>query len=202
MKEYWHIPGVGKASGDPCVAFCKYDGSNIRWEWSKKRRWYKFGARHRLFDETDPDLGPAIPLFLETVGPKVEEVIKKNFPDSQTVTVFTEFFGQSSFAGHHIREEPKELRLFDVCLYKKGLLSPTEFVKFFGFLPFSAQVVYTGNLDEQFVTDVRAGKYPVVEGVVCKGGSGHRLWMVKVKTDSYKKRLMELFGQDWKRLWE
>ncbi len=33
MKEYWEIPGPSSAPiGNPCLAFKKLDGSNIRYE--------------------------------------------------------------------------------------------------------------------------------------------------------------------------
>lgn len=53
MKDYPSIPGSSKAPQLPCIAFKKYDGSNIRAEWSKKRGWYKFGTRTQLIDKTD-----------------------------------------------------------------------------------------------------------------------------------------------------
>jgi len=57
----------------------------------------------------------------------------------------------------------------------------------------------TGN----FTQGVRDGKYPVDEGVVCKGGEDHKLWMVKIKTTDYLKRLKEVFqGNEWKNYWE
>lgn len=50
-------------------------------------------------------------------------------------TAFTEFFGDSSFAGGHVLGEPKQLKLFDVYLFKKGLMKPRQFVKTFGDSP-------------------------------------------------------------------
>jgi hypothetical protein len=58
---------------------------------------------------------------------------------------------------------------------------------------------FTGNLTE----DVRAGKYPVAEGVVIKGGSGGAdVWMAKVKTNAYLERLRQAFGENWEDYWE
>jgi hypothetical protein len=38
MQQYPSIDGSGKAPlGVPCIAFYKYDGSNLRWEWSPKQ---------------------------------------------------------------------------------------------------------------------------------------------------------------------
>ncbi len=202
MKEYPSISRLNSSHiGRSCLAFVKYDGSNLRWEWSKKRGWYKFGTRHHLFDKSDADFGVAIDLFMN-MAPQIEEVIKENFPGVQQITAFTEFYGPSSFAGHHIRGEGKTLRLFDICPYKKGILGPREFLKYFGKYPFSPGVIYDGPLTQEFVDGVRSGKYPVVEGVVCKGGEGHHLWMVKIKTDSYRKKLVDSFGPHWQKYWE
>ncbi len=40
------------------------------------------------------------------------------------------------------------------------------------------------------------------EGVVCKGGSGPDLWMVKTKTTAYLERLKQSFGERWEDYWE
>ena len=203
MKDYPSIPGSNEAPiGEHCIAFYKYDGSNLRWEWTKKKGWHKFGTRNHLFDKTDPDFGQAIPIFLETIAPWIDDIIKQEFRGIESVIAFTEFFGPSSFAGQHIQDEPKELRLFDIDPFKRCFVGPRDFVKLFGHLPFAAQVIYDGVLTEQFISDVRAGKYPVVEGVVCKGGNKHNLWRVKVKTDAYKKKLIEHFGNGWKAFFE
>jgi len=204
MKEYWTIPGPSKAPHKPCIAFVKYDGSNLRWEWSKKRGWYKFGCRHRLIDEKDEQFGEAVPLFLNHFAGSLEAMFKdKFFRDIQSIIAYTEFFGSHSFAGMHVKEDPKELRLFDVNLYKRGILSPREFVNIFGSLPFAAEVVYEGVLNDSFIDGVRNGEYCVNEGVVCKGGAGYDLWMVKIKTNDYKRRLMEKFGNEhWAKFWE
>ena len=204
MKTYWTIQGPSKAPRKPCVAFYKYDGSNLRWEWSRKRGWYKFGCRRRLIDERDEQFGKAVPLFLNNYADDLEKVFKhKSFRNIQSIIVFTEFFGPNSFAGEHVDEDPKELRLLDVSLHKKGLLGPTEFLNRFGHLSFVAEIVYEGNLNDSFIASVRNGEYDVIEGVVCKGGSGHKLWMVKIKTNEYKKRLIEKFGNEhWTKFWE
>lgn len=201
MKVYPSIGGSSRAPRKPCIAFYKYDGSNLRAEWSRKTGWTKFGTRKRLFDESDPDFGSAIPLFHETMADGLIDIFKKKYRDDQQVTVFMEFLGPNSFAGKHEPTDPKELILIDVALYKKGLVSPREFIKNFNTVP-SAEVVYEGNLNEEFINDVRNGVYPVNEGVVCKGGSGHDLWMCKIKTNEYLKKLKEVFNSNWKDYWE
>lgn len=203
MYRYPEIKGPSKAPHDHCFAFEKLDGSNMRFEWGPKRTWYKFGSRNQLIDKNYPILGKAIDMFQEEFAGAMDLVFRKDkdFRNIQGATAFAEFFGPNSFAGQHVDEDPKELVLFDVHIHKKGIMAPGEFIKKFGFLSVP-KVVYQGVLNESFIQDVRAGRYPVKEGVVCKGGSGHGLWMRKVKTQAYLDRLKDAFGQDWKRYGE
>jgi hypothetical protein len=203
MKTYPSIPGSKQSPiGTHCTAFYKYDGSNLRWEWSKKQGFYKFGTRTRLFDATDPVFGGAIPLFMDTVAKPVEARLLDAYGKGlEQFIVYTEFLGDSSFAGNHVPEEEKYLRLFDVSVYKKGMIDPVRFVELFGEFDFTAAVVYKGTLTREFVTDVQKGAYPLNEGVIAKGGTGHGLWMVKIKTDSYLARLKQNLP-NWQDFWE
>jgi hypothetical protein len=202
MKQYPEIPGSTHAPlGVPCIAFEKYDGSNLRWEWSRKRGWHKFGTRTQLFDRTDPLYGQAIPIFLGTMGDEIARRSNDIERGVQRVICFTEFFGPGSFAGKHVQDEPKELRLIDMNLYKRGLMDPRLFARSFGDLPWCARVVYQGNLNRPLIEDVRKGVYPVWEGVVAKGDG----FMVKIKTLAYLARLKEVFGgraEDFGKYWE
>jgi hypothetical protein len=137
----------------------------------------------------------------------------------QEVICFGEFFGPFSFGGQHDPQHPalllggcegvngpKDVVLFDVNVHKKGLMSPRDFVNTFAHLPI-AEVIYEGNLNASFIQDVREGRYPVVEGVVCKGlnPSGkppHNLWMTKIKTLSYKAECIKRFDADWEKYWD
>lgn len=219
MKEYHSIPGAtakGTPQGHPCLAFRKYDGSNLRFEWQAKKGWHLFGTRHRLFDRTDPEFGDAIDVFLARYADGVEEAIRrhKELRGAKEVVCFCEYFGPYSFGGQHDpkhpavilggckgENSPKGLVMFDVNVHKKGLLPPTTFLHVFENLPI-AEVVYAGNMNQEFVEDVRAGKYPVVEGVVCKGVIGkapHGIWMAKVKTRAYLEELKRRFAADWEK---
>lgn len=202
MKTYPSILGCDKNTpNSKCIAFYKYDGSNLRWEWSKKRGWYKFGTRNRLFDSTDEIFGEAISIFQNTYANDIERILIDSFR-TESAIAFTEFLGPSSFAGLHIKDEPKELILFDISIYKKGLLSPVEFIKEFKSIK-TAEVIYTGNLNQPFIQSVREntdGK--LNEGVVCKGGEGHKLWMRKIKTNSYLEKLKNRMPNDWQNYWE
>jgi hypothetical protein len=196
MEQYPQIPGAKKAPlGKPCIAFNKYDGSNLRWEWSPKRGWHKFGTRTELFDPMHPLWGQAIPLF-EVIKDDIVRRVKESewtLRGIQRITAFTEFLGASSFAGTHVEDEPKELKLIDIYLFKRGMVDPRWFVKNFGDAPYSAQVIYQGNLNASFIEDVRKGKYPVWEGVVAKGED----FRVKIKTEAYLAKLKEVYGAKW-----
>jgi hypothetical protein len=194
MKQYLEIQGPNKAPRQYCIAFDKYDGSNIRAEWTRKRGWDKFGSRKVLMDETHP-LGDAIDIFLNTYGDDLEKIFKKDklFRNCQNVTVFGEYFGPNSFAGWHDPDDEKEIVLFDISIHKKGMMSPRDFVKMFGHLKIP-KIIYEGNFNESFIQDVKDGKYPVIEGVVAKGNlphgkSPHNLWMAKVKTKTWLDKL-------------
>jgi hypothetical protein len=203
MKSYPSIDGVSKAPRDQGIAFYKYDGSNLRFEWTKKRGWHKYGTRKRMFDESDPDFGEAIKIFKETFATDLEAIFKKEYRDSQEITVFCEFFGDNSFAGQH-KQEPHKLVLIDVEIFKYGFVSPRDFVNIFckALGDRAAKVIYEGNLNEQFIKDVREGKYPVWEGVVFKGGSKHKLWRTKIKTNAYLTKLKEVYADGWESYWE
>jgi hypothetical protein len=213
MKEYWSIGGPASGQHKPCYTFVKYDGSNIRCEWSRKRGWYKFGTRKTMIDHTHHIYGSAVTLFLHKYGDDLEKVFKseKDFRGVQSFIVFSEWFGKQSFAGMHMPDDERDIVLFDVNPHKKGILGPKEFVDLFGHLDV-AEVICQGNFGPALVESVRKetieieSKYSikpeVPEGVVCKGEKGHKLWMAKIKTERYKEALKERFDQDWERFWE
>ncbi len=132
------------------------------------------------------------------MGAEIARRCKDHERGVQRIICYTEFLGPSSFAGKHEIAEPKELRLIDAELYKRGMMRPRLFVKTFGDLPYAAQVVYEGNLNVQFIQDVREGRYPVWEGVVAKGDD----FMCKIKTTKYMEKLNEVYGTEWRNYWE
>lgn len=214
MKLYPSIPHSGSIDKkDLSHVFVKYDGSNLRFEWSKKQGWYKFGTRKLLFDSSHPIFGTAIELFRQRYADGLEQVFNtsKKFKNLNNVIVFAEWFGAETFAGQHLPNDPKNLILFDVNIHKKGLMSPREFLDDFGHLEV-AEVLDKRVIDDEFVAQVRDGsfdcssKYSIAnkmpEGVICKGGSGHNLWMCKIKTQNYHDRLKEVLGEDWTKFWE
>lgn len=195
MLQYPPIVGSKDAPlGKKCIAFNKYDGSNLRWEWNPKRGWVKYGTRRQLFDANTPLYNQAIEPFLDLVGPAVVDATKHFCGRKpERITAFTEFFGKSSFAGSHEFDEPKELRLFDVFVFKQGFIPPRPFAKLFSHQDWAAEVIYEGNLNTQFIQDVREGKYPVYEGVICKGDD----FMVKIKTNEFLDRLKKVYIDEW-----
>lgn len=216
MKSYPSIENSSKAPRKACYAFVKYDGSNLRFEWSKKQGWHKFGTRNLMFDQTSELFGSAIPEFLHKYAGDLEKVFltDKAFRGVNRFVVFAEWFGVKSFAGQHEVDDPKDIVLFDVNPHKKGILGPKEFLDHFGHLNV-AELCYNGNLNEELIAAVRGdhfevvdfvSKYPirteVPEGIVCKGGTGHDLWMAKIKSQRYYDELKRRRPCDWERLWE
>lgn len=213
MRQYPSIPkALSEFLNSDCISFRKYDGSQIRVGWSNKKGWHKFATRGQLFDQTDKNFGSAVEIFHRTHGEPLEKAIVDNFRKVTEAVAFLEFIGPHSFAGLHDpgilnveNNDPKELVLFDVNVHQKGILSPQDFVKFFSHTR-SAEVLYKGPLTEDFIKDVRESKYPVDEGVVCKGlkkpGNPHSLWLCKIKTWAYLKKIQAYFGTSFGNYWE
>ena len=215
MLHYPKIPGSRNSPSGRCVAFEKYDGTNLHWDWDRDFGWHGFGTRRDDFNldpaggarfaEKHAHLEQCADVFRAAVADPVEEVFLQVAPyrEFQSLKVFTEFLGPNSFAGLHKDDDPKELRLFDVWADGYGMIGPKRLVADFGHLPVLARVVYEGKLTGQFSEDVRRGKYGVSEGVVCKGGTGGSdVWMVKIKTYAYLGRLKQAFADHWEDFWE
>lgn len=202
MKSYPSIPGfmslkAKKRHGLTLYTFDKADGSNLRFEWSKKRGWYKFGTRRRLFDETDSYFGEAIPLFMSTHA----EWAEKQFVDNryERAVLFCEFWGHKSFAGNHVQGDEKFLTPFDVDVYKRGLLPPKEFLKLFGH---DIGPKYLGLItwDSAFlrkVTELTPDEGSMqAEGVVGKTTQGKLIKMYKFKSQWWKDTVFEIHGPE------
>jgi hypothetical protein len=130
---------------------------------------------------------------MDTMSNEIERIIQSKYGRLERVIAFAEYFGPSSFAGTHDPSEEKSLKLFDVSLFKKGFISPQDFVKLFKDQSWAAEVVYSGNLNQPFITAVRENTLNLNEGVVCKGNG----WATKIKTLAYLERLKQNFGDDW-----
>jgi hypothetical protein len=205
MIEYPSIMSSAKAPREPCIAFDKLDGSNVRVKYTGNKGFHLFGSRTQMFDKGHPFLGAAVDIFYRDFENPLVDLIEDNFPNEREVIAFLEFFGDQSFAGWHEPNDPtKRLVCFDIMVGHKNrkFLMPQEFVKLTEKYKVTApRVMYVGNLNEQLITDVRSGKYAVTEGVVCKGTQktgAHRggIWMCKIKTQAYLDKLFNRYGDE------
>lgn len=214
MKTYKSIPStynIDKIKG-PLYIFNKYDGSNIRAEWSKKQGWYKFGTRHQLMDHNTPIFGSAIDLFLNKYGDSVPTAICELYKKTERFTVYAEWFGAESFAGQHKPDDPKNIIIFDINLHKQGMISPRDFIRLYKYFDI-AKGFGTYAFDEDMMESIRKEerwvdmfvsapiRNKIFEGVICKHGEGHNLKMFKIKTYKYKEMLKETLGDDWTKYW-
>jgi hypothetical protein len=194
MEQY---PSIDKLIRNTHIyAYDKLDGSNMRAEWTRKTGFTKFGSRRQLIDTTAPVLGEAVTLFNEKYAEDLDRIFRKQ--QYQKTTVFFEFYGQNSFAGFH-EDEKHDVTLFDVFLYKKGMMTPQEFNKLFSDID-TAALLYQGNPSQEFLESVKNGTLEgmTFEGVVCKSGfdKRNRLASFKVKNDAWLKRLKQKCGDD------
>lgn len=209
---YPKIPDTLDCPLKQCVAFEKYDGTNIHWVW-KNGYWAEFGTRRdrfpfnmtgiRQFEAVHPELKEAIHCFDE--GRFLHIFLEENqkYKDKETI-IFTEFFGPNSFAGSHQPKDKMQFAIIDVQVDGK-ILPPEEFLEDFGrdFHYFvSPNVVFKGKFTGQLFVDVRKGKYDVKEGVVVKGIANGQVYMAKIKTEAYMEKLKDKFQDKWKEYWE
>jgi hypothetical protein len=170
--------------------FNKLDGSNIRAEWNKKKGFYKFGTRHELINENSKPFGQAIPLIKN----KYEDDLSKIFIDKkwESVVCFFEYWGPSSFAGHHNFDEVMDVTLFDVNPFKNGLLSAADFISIFGHLDIPA-ICYSGYMTQEIFDQIRGSTLPnmTFEGVVAKGLYDKQPIMYKIKTEAWLGKLRD-----------
>jgi hypothetical protein len=198
MKEYPSIPrSVGNAFRElpNAYVFDKIDGSNLRFEWSRKRGWHKFGTRTRLFNQDDWQFGRALPIFQGTLAEPLAKIFTTQRWDQ--CIVFAEHWGPNSFAGNHHEpgtnkpldpDERMHLDLIDVAPHRQGLLGPAEFVRLFSNLP-SAKLLGRFHWTRGFIERVWRNEIEgiTLEGVVGKIGHGrtHDLVMAKAKTQAW-----------------
>lgn len=185
-----------------CIAFEKLDGTNMHWVWTPGVGWSAFGTRRTRFDLTDEGIAEFKKEHSElSEAPHIFQRAFKGIINNppHEVILFTEFLGDNSFAGAHKAEDKKRLVLFDAMVNGKMLL-PKQFLDSFStFNPPEEYedefdlpaVIYSGKYTGQFTEDVRNGKYKVNEGVVVKGLVKGELFMTKIKTKEYLKRLRQ-----------
>lgn len=198
MKQYPSIPrGTGQTFREfDAYVFDKPDGSNLRFEWSKKRGFYKFGTRTRMFDAGDEVFGTAVEMIAMELGDQLSRIFRDNRWDS--AIAFCEFHGPSSFAGSHDPAEKKTLSLFDVCADKRGFLGPKAFLDLFGEVTGVVKFLGTHRWTRGFVENVRQGLLDGVtfEGVVGKAGEGHEIIRSKAKTQRWIDQVKAKYSAD------
>ena len=214
MIEYPTMINSSKAPHEPCIAFDKLDGSNIRVKFTRSKGFSLFGSRHQLFDDTHPFLAGSIGSFNERYSEFLNSLFgTKRFRDFKEIIVFGEYYGEKSFAGMHDPNDlTKKFVLFDVMLIFKDrveFLKPQEFLDLFAGKVEIPRVVYEGNLNDPFIQAVRENKVAgheesLIEGVICKGlqtkGSYKgKVWMCKIKTIEYLEKLKSRFGPEWEK---
>lgn len=190
MKQYPSI-STNILSNVEVHVFDKIDGSNIRAEWNLKRGFYKFGSRKQLINE-DHFLAKSIALINAQQEKLVEAARSLGITQG---TFFFEFHGENSFAGQHDEADEHRCTLIDVDVYKKGFVSPADFVKAFGSVVETPALLHTGQITKELEDKIRNGTMPgmTFEGVVCKAPAFSRwgapilfkiksnLWIEKVK---------------------
>lgn len=202
MKKYNSIPYWNKGIfNSDCIAFDKLDGSNFRAEYSKKKGFYKFGTRNIMIDDKDENFGKAIPLFLNKYNETLSKVFVDKYKKVENFVVFAEYVGENSFAGWHDPNDKMDIILFDVNQYKKGVISPYEFLKNFGHLHIP-EIVYEGKYTEELIENVKNGVYILKEGVIAKGlintkKEGEAIWSCKIKTNEWLQKVKEKFGMQF-----
>jgi len=179
----------------PLHLFDKIDGSNLRFEWSSRTGWTRFGTRRRVIDPSDPVFGGAMGLFQETFADPIAAVASAQGWDA--LVAFGEFWGESSLGGQHASDEPHQIVLFDVAPFRRGFVGPQRFMDLFGHLPIPR---YLGEhaWDDALIDRVRRDDLPGVtcEGVVGKSGDGHRTVMAKAKTQRWIDKILARYGEE------
>ena len=196
MKQYPSITSIPTHSVHVYVE-PKFDGNNIRAEWSNKRGFYKFGSRKQLIDRATPILGVSVDLILNKYSDELSKVFIKN--RWQRTTCFFELFGPNSFAGMHDPNDTLDVVMFDVDVFKKGMLLPKEFVKYFSSVEIP-DILYEGKLNQEIVESIRAGTFPGAtdEGVVCKAKEKYMglPLLFKIKTRAWIEKVKSRWGND------
>jgi hypothetical protein len=191
-----------------CIAFEKYDGTNIHWTLVPQYGWMDYGTRRdrfpitnkgaRQFDLAHPELAGVDKIWDQ--NNKLQFYLMDNYVSANEIIVFTEYFGPNSFAGTHQSQDKMELVIIDVQVDGK-IIPPEKLIA--DFKDFNvARVVFRGKYTGQLFNDVRNGKYDVKEGVVVKGVIDKEVRMVKIKTNAYLERLKNRFGDTWSEYWE
>lgn len=191
-----HYPSISREQRyGPCYVFPKYDGSNIRVEWTPKRGFDKWGSRKVLIGP-DSLLSEAISLIREREGVLVPIFEKQRW---EKVTCFFEFWGPNSFAGLHEPQDKKVVTLLDLDIYKRGQIDPRDFQDLFNHPDIGAALPIGERWNHEYQKQVTLGVYDgqTAEGIVGKVPS-HKRWqppyMFKWKTLAWIERVKAKYG--------
>jgi hypothetical protein len=215
---YPKIPDTTGCMLKKCIVFEKLDGTNIHFT-IRKGKWTSYGTRRDDFNTLINNGSEGEAEFIKA-HPELDGVLKcqphdliiideiihasEKLSKVEELILFMEYFGYSSFAGQHKRDEEHTLTLFDAQIDGRMML-PEEFLKDFRveeFPEYFPQIIYKGKYSGQLVEDIRNGKYPVIEGAVIKGEIDGQVYMAKVKTNTYMEKLKEQFKDKWQDYWE
>ena len=197
MKTYPAIKRFREAKhlGFRGHTFAKLDGSNLRFEWERKRGWFRFGSRRRVINENHEIFGNSMDLFLRQFAESFEKhAVNQKWSG---ITVYCEFWGTNSFAGEHDLEDEKFLTPIDIAVYKRGMMDTDDFLKTFGNI-FDLRYLGLLTWDRKFVNQVENSCYPKMafEGVVGKNGKGHKRVGIKLKSKVWIARVIEMYGEE------
>lgn len=204
MKQYNEIKKFDLDHiGQHILATDKIDGSNFRVEWNRKlskksrftKGFKKFGTRNRVITNARDQFFEMVEIFDEKYTDKIDERFRthKIFRNIDTITLYGEFYGENSFGGFHNWSEPHDLYFFDIWLYKKDFLSPSEFFSEFRDLSIP-RLIYKGPLTEEFIQEVQENKYNLREGVVYKFVQDKKITIGKIKTLDWLQKVKDNYG--------
>lgn len=199
MKQYHRIPHWSDGPfGEKTIALDKKDGTSMRFEWNSKRGFFKFGTRGILINKS-MDFGDGIDIFLNKYNESLNDIFRKKYSKFINIVVFAEYFGENSFAGQHLVSDKKDVCVFDISLYKRGIINPYEFQDIFGKLDIPS-VIYEGEFNNVLINNVKNNIYNLKEGVVCKGviksrKDKDRLFFHKIKTNDWLNKVRNKLGE-------
>lgn len=192
MKQYHSLVPGSQSREFTAHVFDKKDGQNFRVEYTKKRGFFKFGARHTMIDHTHEQMGKAVVILREQYAETLTKIMVDNKIDK--AVMFAEYWGPNSFCGIHKEGDQMDLCFFDLSPMG-GCIAPAEFRKMFEDKVPTPRFLGVFNWTKGFVARVRAGE--IVdndsEGVVGKENC-HLPYMAKAKTSGWLDRVKANYG--------
>lgn len=181
--------------GGPYYMWDKLDGINLRTEWSKKRGFYKLGARHTHLDDRYREEATQL---IEFQRPGLVEGFRRLRWDH--AICFFEFYSEHSLAGYIPPNETKMIGLLDVTGPSEEFLDTRDFHKIFYERVQTAKLLMKGNFNQEVYRAVKDGTFPDMgqEGMLVKGPPTKKdalPTMFKCKRDSWFASVRKQFGE-------